>query len=276
MSLLSSISRAFTIINSMECAHFLELMGQEVIFASLENEEKLAAIATGASLISKRILFVVGGSFQLNSVDIILQYSGKSSNIGGYLKTIDGLSAKNLDEVPDDGVWISVHQTCFEISCQEGKLEAHTDLSRIQFFVFSSQGPIGISIDQSELQNLLQQSLDCLYDISLSNLAYTFSLASPESVRSSGNVTDSLDGFTSGDISPSKIASENSNLHSLGLNQGLGFVSNNLEPASSHWLVINISVSEVFLVRSKVRSRLPILCGGVQSCFSHILFSAFS
>ena len=89
-------------------------------------------------------------------------------------------------------------------------------------------------------------------------------------------MTDSLDGFTSGDISPSKIATENSNLHSLGLNQGLGFVSNNLEPASSHWLVINISVSEVFLVRSKVRSRLPILCGGVQSCFSHILFSAFS
>ena len=116
----------------------------------------------------------------------------------------------------------------------------------IQFVVFRSQGPIGISIDQSELQNLLQQSLDCLYEIPLSNLAYTFSLASPESVRSSGNVTDSLDGFTSGDISPSKIATENSNLHSLGLNQGLGFVSNNLEPASSHWLVINISVGEVF------------------------------
>ena len=103
---------------------------------------------------------------------------------------------------------------------------------------------------------MLQQSLDCLYEIPLSNLAYTFSLASPEGVRSSGNVTDSLDGFTSGDISPSKIATENLNLHSLGLNQGLGFVSNNLEPASSHWLVINISVGEVFLVRSKVKNVL--------------------
>ena len=96
---------------------------------------------------------------------------------------------------------------------------------------------------------MLQQSLDCLYELPLSNLAYAFSLASPESVRSSGNVSDSLDGFTSGDISPSKIATENSNLHSLGLNQGLGFVS-------SHWLVVNISVGEVFLVRSKVKNVL--------------------
>uniref|UniRef100_F6I7D8 Vacuolar protein sorting-associated protein 13 VPS13 adaptor binding domain-containing protein n=1 Tax=Vitis vinifera TaxID=29760 RepID=F6I7D8_VITVI len=174
----------------------------------------------------------------------------------GYLKTINGLSAKNLDEVPEDGIWISVHQTCFVISCEEGKLEVHTDLSRIQSVVFRSQSPIETSIDQSELRNLLQQSLDCLYEISLSNLAFTFSLASLENVPSSGSVTNALDGFTSGDISPSTIATETSNLHSLGLNQALGFASINLEPASSHWLLINISVSEIFLVRSTVKNVL--------------------
>ncbi|RVW57283.1 hypothetical protein CK203_111286 [Vitis vinifera] len=129
----------------------------------------------------QRILFVVNGTFQLNSVDIILQDSRKSDKMEGYLKTINGLSAKNLDEVPEDGIWISVHQTCFVISCEEGKLEVHTDLSRIQ------------------------------------------------------KCDHALDGFTSGDISPSTIATETSNLHSLGLNQALGFASINLEPASSHW-----------------------------------------
>ncbi|RVX23526.1 hypothetical protein CK203_000235 [Vitis vinifera] len=215
VSLFSSISLAFTTVNSMDCVHCQEFMRQEVIFASPESEEKLAAIATRASLISKRILFVVNGTFQLNSVDIILQDSRKSDKMEGYLKTINGLSAKNLDEVPEDGIWISVHQTCFVISCEEGKLEVHTDLSRIQSVVFRSQSPI-----------------------------------------ETRSVTNALDGFTSGDISPSTIATETSNLHSLGLNQALGFASINLEPASSHWLLINISVSEIFLVRSTVKNVL--------------------
>lgn len=242
-------------VNSMDYVHFLEFVRQNVIFASPEEETKLAAIAAGASLISKKLLFVVNGSFQLNSVDIILQYS-RGPKIGGYSNTIDGLSAKNSNEVPDEGTWISVQQTCFKISCQERKLEVQTDLSRMQFVVFRSQALLEASIDQSELQNFLQQSVDCLYEISLSNLASTFSLASSESFPSSGNVTDSLDDFTPADISPSKIATENPNLHPLGPDRSLGFVSNNLQPASNHWLTIYISVSEVFLVRSTVKNVL--------------------
>lgn len=247
MSLFSSMSLAFTTISSGDCVRHQEFMRQEPIFASPENEEKLAAVVTGASLISKAILFVVKCSFELHSVDIILQYSRRSNEMEGCLKAVDVLSAKNFDEVPTDGIWISVHRTCFKIFCEGGKLEVHTDLSQIHSVVYCSQSLLETSIDLSELGTLLQQSLDCLYEASLSNLAFTFYFAFPENIPSSGSVTNLLDGF--GDIS------------SLSLNQASGFASTNLEPGSNHWLLIDISVGEIFLARSTMKN---ILAGAHQ------------
>ncbi|KAK9285530.1 hypothetical protein L1049_024725 [Liquidambar formosana] len=260
VGLYSAVSYAFTSLDSHGSVQYQELLRQEIMFAKPENQ----ITARGAPLISKSSLFVINGTFDLKSMDIILHTSRKCTNVEIFLKTFDALSIKKLAEydMPDYGTLFSVQKICAEIFCDEGKAEVFTDLSGIHSVIFRYHSQIGKSTDLSDLRILVLQSLNCLCEMSLSYCLFTLWLGSPQNASSTGNVSSGSDCSPSGcktlyteRNSPSTIVTERSSVHSFNFDQKIGFASTIVAPAS-YWLLINIALSEIFIVRCSVKTVL--------------------
>ncbi|XP_059458026.1 uncharacterized protein LOC132187653 isoform X3 [Corylus avellana] len=148
-----------------------EYIRQEIVLAEPEQEE---IKVKGAPLICGSVLFKIYGTFKLESVDMVLHDSRRSDNVESSVKIFDALTRRMLAEsgLSDCGIWVSVKQISIEISCKE-QVEVLTDWLGIQFVIFRYQNHIGKRTDHSVLEDLLLQSLNWLYELSLSNCTIT-------------------------------------------------------------------------------------------------------
>lgn len=203
-----------------------EYIRQEIVLAEPEKEE---IKMEGAPLICGRVLFKTYGTFKLKSVDMVLHVSRRSDNVESSVKIFDALTRRKLAEsgLSDCGIWVSVQQTSIKISCKE-QVEVLTDLSGIQFVIFRYRNDIGKHTDHSILKDLPLQSLNWLYELSLSNCKVTLGLVLPENASSSYRLSNVV---------------ENSTL-----------TTDSERP--THWLLINVELGEIFMARCSLKNVL--------------------
>ncbi|KAM4118037.1 hypothetical protein ACB094_02G170500 [Castanea mollissima] len=199
---------------------------QETALAEPEKEE---IIVEGDPLIYVSVLFKIYGTFKLKSVDMVLHVSRRSEHVESSMKIFDASTIRKFTEggLSDCGIWASVQQTSFEITCKE-QMEVLINLSGIQSVIIRYQNQIGENTDQSVLKDLCLQSLGSLYEMSLSTCMITLRLAPPE--------------YASYSDSPSNIV-ENSTL-----------MTDSEKP--THWLFTKIELSEVVIARCSLKNDL--------------------
>ncbi|KAK7251111.1 hypothetical protein RIF29_34030 [Crotalaria pallida] len=227
-SLSSVVSYLFSSFEDVDWIYH-EIMNQEALFAGLDRIE---GTLQGALLANNMFSFFIKGTFRLKAIDVILHNSRTSDNVESSTSKFDFLTGNKMavQELPDSGIWISVEQTTTIISCQEGKMDLLTDLSGIMSLIFKYQNSIGKNNDHILLENLLLRSVNCLHEISLSGSNFTLCLGRVQSTSPSGNESKTLCSSNSDDIS--------------------------MPASASHWLLINVAVTNAFVGRCSMKSNL--------------------
>ncbi|KAM1156496.1 hypothetical protein ACFX2B_026994 [Malus domestica] len=231
---------------------------QEFAFPESENVE---TTVHGAPFNYSSFLVSFNGSFKLKSIDIILHKSRISGNLKSCIGTSDVSSSKKLadHDLPDCGIWISIHQTTADISSTEGKGKVISYLSEIQSIIFRYKNQKGESMDHSARGDLLQ-SLDCLYELSLSSCVFHLLLPLSQNNPSSGGVSNALGTSTSvGEIVhvenlPFTTDSESPNGQNCIFLQETEFASNIPPPDASHWLLINVTLGYIYMGRYSTKN----------------------
>lgn len=237
-------------------------MKQEELFAERKSGE---AAIEGALLTNDSCLFSINGNCRFKSVDVILHYSRTSANVDSCVKTFELLTGNMLAEkkLPDCGIWVSIRPTTISISCEEEKVDLHTDSSGLVLLVFEYQNSIGQNNDHIVLENIDLQSVNCLHEISLSDCIFSLCLA-PPNASSSNNESKTLRiSNPGGNISylvrdtDLTIHSGRSNNQSLRFVKEMGSATNVLMQSSgSCWLLMNVEVGNVFIGRCSMKNDL--------------------
>ncbi|KAJ4843711.1 hypothetical protein Tsubulata_024557 [Turnera subulata] len=234
--LCSAVSHAFCSIDINGYTPFHNFARRNMVSAEPLHDE---TNTEGEPLIYNRIQSSINGVFKLNSVDMVLQNSRMIDKMKHAIKTADALIAQKLaaHSFLDDGLWISVQQTCVEIACREQKLKALCHLLGIKFVIFRYQDHLLKSFDHSVVRNLQQHSHHWLYEISLSNCIFTLWLGhDPNTLNQPSRVEESH-------LIP---ASETSSAQPSGF-ASMEFASNFQVPPSSHWIHIDVKLGGIFV-----------------------------
>ncbi|KAE9614347.1 putative vacuolar protein sorting-associated protein [Lupinus albus] len=257
------VSYLFSSFEDVDCI-FRETMKQEAF--SSEPDSSVGTIR-GALHANKMFPFFIKGTCRFKSIDVILHNSRTSNTVESSAGKFDFLTGNKIrvQELADCGIWISIEQATIVISCEEGKMDLLTDLSGITSFVFKYQTSTGNNNNHILLENLLLGSVHCLHEISLSGSKFTLCLGRVQSTSSSGNESKTL-GSSNSDGNISYVVQEtnptdfeNSNNQPPGLVKKIRSPVNNSMPASaSHWLLINVAVTNIFIGKCSIKSNLVV------------------
>lgn len=253
---LGSFSVLSHVLNNFHSVGYLprqEFVRSEMVPVEHENEE---TSAEGTSLICSRTLLLMNAKFKLKSVDLVLHSLGANSQMDRFTKQLADFI------LPDYGIWSSVLQTCFEITYKKN-FEASIDLREIQSVIFRYKDHIPKCSDLSILRNLLLESHNCLYEATISNCVFTVWLSPRDASASSISVNETHGGSISmGKTSYMLDNSQTINEHgrsrvqpSVSV-QNPAFDSNSPALVSSHWILINVALSEVFMARCLMKRDL--------------------
>lgn len=230
----------------------LAIMGQEFAVAELENEEMIV----GSLSICNCAFILVEGTFKIKSVDIVLHKSRITDNMESYI-SFNALTSKELTkfDLPDHGIWISIHQISVKISCKE-KLEIFADLSELQCSIFRYESQKEETTDHPLPRDWLLKSLKSLCEISLSSCRLTVSLLLPHSASSSSCLTNTSVGNKSY-MDDFLLTTDSESLTSQSsFVQEIGAASNILAADLSYWLHSNIELGVIYMGRHSVKSTL--------------------
>ncbi|XP_024036479.1 uncharacterized protein LOC18037025 isoform X3 [Citrus clementina] len=239
---------------------FQEFIQQDIVSLEHENGE---STVKGASFICTSTLFSLSGTFKLEPMDIFCHKYRIREKVS-FVKNIDASSGKMFSDVLlDCGVWISVYQTCMDISCEEGKIEVVIDFSGIKSQLIRYEGHLGNVLDHLVFRNLLLQPHNCLHELSLSNCIFTMWFCRRHDALSPHAESDTVGGSHSGSNIPHSVGnstltseSEKSTAWSHHFVQKVGFDPNIFIPAPSHWLLLNIAFGEVLMTNCLVKNVL--------------------
>ncbi|KAF3438866.1 hypothetical protein FNV43_RR17141 [Rhamnella rubrinervis] len=262
INLCSAISYVLSSFDSISTVP-LEIMRQE--FAIAESE----TIVEGPPSICNSTSILIEGTCTIKSADIILHKSRITDDVESSIKSFNALTRKKLAEpdLPDHGIWISIQQTSFnifflskkksiDISCEEGKLEIFTDISEVQCIIFRYRSQKGETTNHPLPRDWLLQSLNSLYEISLSSCRFTLSLLLPQSALSSGSLTDTSQGDKSCMDNISLTTDSESSSGQSSFVQEIRVASNILAPVLNHWLHVNVVLSLIYMGRHSVKNTL--------------------
>lgn len=256
-----SSAASFSFSNFSSISDFpLQFAKQQFSNADSENEE---TTAHGAPFNYSSFLFSINGTFKIKSVDIIVHKSRICDNVEKCIGSFDASSSKQLSEhgLPDYGIWISIRQTSVDMSCKEGKVTILYNLSEIQSSIFRYKNRRGKSTDHSVLSDLLLQSLDCIYELSLSSCEFNLSLFLSQNCPSVGSVNNTLDTSSSVGETMHMENFPSANSDSTGHQycsfiQGSELASNISPPGSSHWLLVNVALGKIHMGRCSARNAM--------------------
>lgn len=230
---------------------------QNMVFDEVENDEITAG---GAPLIHNTTLVSTTGAFKFKSMDVILQNFRIDDKEGISTKTYDAIICQRLvgHDLPDDGIWISVHQTYVELSFEELKLGVLCDLSGIQCVISRYQDHMLKSFNHSELRNLLTQSHSRLYEIFLSDFTLTFWLAQPHKSLNNSDDNSAPSGNTSYSVDGPHLITENetSSGQSSRVTQNMSFATHITASPPSHWILINVTLGRIVVAKGSFTNAL--------------------
>lgn len=257
----SIVSDLFSSFGDSDFKHS-EILEQEALFSAPDSSE---ATTQGALLTNNVCPFFINVTCRFKSMDIVLHNSRTSDNLQSYTTKFLSLTGNKaaLHKLPGCGIWVSVQQTTFVISCEEGKMDLQTDLSGILSFVFEYQNSIGNNVDHIVLENLLLQSINCLHEISLSGCSITLCLGLVQNNPSSGNASKTFSSSNTNGNSSYLVQKTNLTAVERLSNQSsqpvikMGSPTNISVPASaSHWLLVDVAVTNIFIGRCSLKSDL--------------------
>ncbi|KAK6923730.1 hypothetical protein RJ641_009930, partial [Dillenia turbinata] len=271
VGLFSSVSEISTSLNSTHGSHYPEFCKK--MFVSAASQHRNAS--DGSNFVLQSTEFLINGTFEIKSVDVILHNARKSS-IKKFSLITDDLSILGHD-VPDYGIWMTVQSCCSELSFEEEKLEALADLLGVQFVIFKCQSEKEGCTAPSQFRNSILQTFGSLYETSFSSCSISLRVVSPQNASSTGSSSNLLDESTDAGGSPLMtgsssltIGNEDSNTQPSNSGQLLKFTSNSTAEVLNQWLCINITFSEIFIVSCSVKQTLA----GLQQ--SKIFLSSLS
>ncbi|XP_031387722.1 uncharacterized protein LOC116200899 isoform X2 [Punica granatum] len=181
--------------------------------------------------LDKATSFLIKGDFKLCQIDLILQKSWSSNELGSFIKSSDA-GRIGGHSMLDHGIRMTLKETSINMLCEESKMEVLLDLLKIQSTVFRYDSKTRSS-DYSPSETLTLSSLHSLYETAFSNLTVTLCWGSPQQ----GTMISEVDGTVS--ISDSHTTETDAMASFLG-----------------RWLVINISIGELLLVKNSVKDFL--------------------
>ncbi|KAH1151426.1 hypothetical protein GYH30_045099 [Glycine max] len=235
---------------------------QQSLFVAPDSSE---AITRGALLKNNVCPFFINLTCRFNSMEIVLHNSRTSDNLESSTTKFHSLTENKMDvhKLPGCGIWISVQQTTIVISCEEGKMDLLTDLSRILSSVFEFKNSVGYNIDHIVLENLLLRSINCLHEISILGCLFTLCLSGIQNTSSSGTASKTFGGFNANGNTSYSVRETNLTASERLSNQSsqsvikMGSPTNISMPASaSHWLLIDVAITNIFIGRCSLKSDL--------------------
>lgn len=209
--------------------------------ADLNNKKNAVQ---GSSFLDRTIFFLINGKFKLGQMDITLQESMSSDNLGGFITIFD---APRIGEhsMLDCGIGITLTRASAEILFEDRKMEILLDLSKVQLTIFGYESKTRTTY-YTLSENLTLRSIHNLYETSFSNLTVTFCWGSPQPET----VSSEVDGHFS--INNPTIEKERSRQQSSELDISPDIMASFL----SRWFLINISIGEILLVKNTVKDVL--------------------
>ncbi|XP_030499771.2 uncharacterized protein LOC115715105 isoform X2 [Cannabis sativa] len=225
-----------------------ESIKQKCLVAKSVNED---AVGKEAPSICSSILFLVEGILKIKSVDVFVQKTRINYDVESSKKSFNALSSGTFADLdlPDYGILITIQQTSVDLSCEEERLEILTGFGEIQSLIFKYQKQREYT-DLSEFRDLLLQSHNCLYEISVPNFTFSVSLFLLQNASSSRTMHSKLSGSSYKsymDKSSFVIDSERSSSQNSNHMKKLRFASNIPAPDPSHWLFVNLALGIVYV-----------------------------
>ncbi|XP_020537290.1 uncharacterized protein LOC105639629 isoform X2 [Jatropha curcas] len=251
--LFSVVSYAFDSFHKIGYMPPRDFIRQSKVLPKPDNDE---STAEGAPLIYNSTLFSVNATFHFKTVDVILQNSRLCDKGENWKKVFDTFSHQKLyaHDFHDYGIWFSVHHAGVDMSYEERKVEVLFDLLGIQSVIFRYRDHMGKSFDHFVVRNLQRHSNYWLYELSLSNFTLSLGLGHPHD-----RMSNSLNNSTLGGDAYSLNIEENSHLitdseTSSAQSHTLGFASSTSASTSSQWILINVSLSGIFVGRHSIKN----------------------
>lgn len=220
----------------------LETFWQRFTPTESENEK---VTEEEAPSIGSSTLFFIGGIFKIKSMDLSLQKTRINDDKENSTKLSDSSSRNGLAEVecPDSGILITLQQTVIDMSSEEEKLGISVEISEIQSLIFGYKNQKVKNMDQSALRDLLLQSCDCLYEISLSNCICSLSSFLHQSSSFSRDMHNKSSGSTSSSNVVQNLKSSNT-------------IIQDSDPDPTHALLVDLELGTVYGGSCSLKSAL--------------------
>ncbi|WCJ31023.1 hypothetical protein M5689_012541 [Euphorbia peplus] len=209
------------------------------------------------ALICDSTLFSINGSFDLKSVDVILQNARRSNKRESAKKTYIASRLQNLSghDLDDYGVWVSVRHYCIGMIYEEDKVEVRCDILGVQSIIFGYPYQMGKSSDHLIVKHLQRQTENWLYEFSLPSFSFTLCLDYPHDGLSNLPGNSSLHSNVSNKVEISQLVvdSETSRAQSP-RTESSDFASDISGRNSNHWILLNAILSGMFIARHSTKN----------------------
>lgn len=255
------VSYLFSSFEDVDSVH-PETMNREAFFTVPDSSE---ATIPGVLQTNDIFPFFIDGTCRFNSMDVILHNSRTSDDLEFNTKKFDFLSGNKeaMKTLPDCGIWISIQETTFVISCEQEKMDLLSDLSGIMSSVFEYQNSVGNSHENIALQNLLLQSVNCLHEMSLSRCTFTLCVGLVQNTSSSENEKQTFGSYSSDGNTTHLVRETNLSVSERLNNQSPLIVkktesstNTGMQASASSWLLIKVAVYNIFIGRCSMKTDL--------------------
>lgn len=234
----------------------------EIVQGDSGNTGTLVSGVNWENLIESSTGFVINCTYEIKAIDIVLHKS-RDSNYKDHTSDTLGNKKLTMHEVLDCGVSFSIKESRIRISYVARDADILAGFSVLRAGIFNFVSDVAGNYDQFYESNLLLQSMKCEKELSLSGCTFALWLRCLVGDFAFEHVQSLNDAFDcDGEIlnlvegSPLAIDNEESLTLSPNISQKFNSTGQNIGATSSHRMLINISLSEIYFAGSMEKDLL--------------------
>ncbi|KAJ0963386.1 hypothetical protein J5N97_028508 [Dioscorea zingiberensis] len=226
-------------------------------------------------VINNTVQVLVDATIEFESIDIILFDSQKHFNLKPDLVssstmldrsmslTFKEMPTPDLIDLPDYGIGVFVQKSCIRISWEGKSLRVQIDLSEIQSVIFRHQIPEEFQANASLIKKSIYQSLNYLYEFSLSYFTFSSHAGFQGSATPSADTSSPVDGSEHSShralCTVKEHPSNEESIHkfhgsNLKLQTTESFTVSNFMPDSGCGVQVDIGLGEMLMVEYRMKT----------------------
>ncbi|XP_074349870.1 uncharacterized protein LOC141689470 isoform X3 [Apium graveolens] len=226
------------------------------------NTGTMVSRVNWGNLIESSTGFVINCTYEIKAMDLILHKS-RESNYKDHTSDTSGNKKLTMHEVLDYGVSISINESRIGIAYVARDADILASFSVLRAGLFNSVSNVLGKSNQFFVSNLLPYSVNFRKELSFSDCTFTLWLrclagnSVCERVQSLNDASD-CDAEVLNLVEESQMATDNEGSVTLSPDtiQKFSGTGQSIGPASSHSLLVNISLSEIYFAGSEVKDLL--------------------